>query len=102
MTSRIITCAKLKEERLAIDEESPEGRRALKTALLIGGPEMQRRVRDEISADAWVLWTDHMRMILNEYGLDPTSDEADSILREHMQAFFFGDEKQVPGYTPRE
>lgn len=102
MAARIITCAKLKQDLLAIDDETPEGRRALKTARLIGGPELERRIREEISADAWILWTDRMRMVMNEYGLDPTSAEANAVLGEHMAAFFFGDEKEVPGYTPQE
>ena len=101
MAARTITCAKLKDSRLGIDPDSPDGRRAIKTALLIGGPEMQRRVKEEISADAWGLWTDRMRMILNEYGLDPTTDEATEVLRRHMEAFFFGDEEEVPGYRPQ-
>lgn len=102
MAHRIIKCLKLKQELPGIDSDTPEGKRALKTALLIGGRDMERRVREGISADAWTLWTDRMRMIMNEYGLDPTSDEANAILREHMESFFFGQEREIPGYSPPE
>jgi Fe-S cluster biosynthesis and repair protein YggX len=95
-----VNCAKLGQELPAIDDQTPEGQRALKMALLLGGPEMQQRVRDNVSADAWSQWTDHMRMVINEYRLDPTSDEANPILAKHMEQFLFGDGKPVSGYTP--
>jgi Fe-S cluster biosynthesis and repair protein YggX len=45
------------------------------------------------------MWTDYMRMVMNEYRLDPTSDEANAILREHMEEFFFGQQRDIPGYV---
>ena len=56
--------------------------RRLKIALLLGGPELRDRVREHISAEAWGQWRGHMRMVINEYRLDPTSDEANG----HSQA----------------
>jgi len=41
-----------------------------------------------------------MLMVVNEYQLDPTSDEANKILKPHMEAFFFGEQTQIPGYVP--
>ncbi len=41
-----------------------------------------------------------MRMVINEYRLDPTTEESNAILREHMEAFLFGQAKTVPGYVP--
>lgn len=102
MAAKTVKCARLKQELSGIDSDSPEGDRALKMALLIGGPEMQQRIRDSVSAEAWEMWTDHMLMVVNEYRLDPTSDEANQILRPHMEAFFFGGQAQIPGYVPPE
>lgn len=102
MATRQVKCAKLKQELPGLDPDTPEGDRALKMALLIGGPEMQQRVRDHVSARAWEMWTDHMLMVINEYCLDPTSDEANKILRPHMEAFLFGEGQQIPGYVPPE
>jgi Fe-S cluster biosynthesis and repair protein YggX len=102
MSARIVLCAKLKQELPGIDEDTPEGDRALRMALLIGGPELRQRVHDSVSAQAWGMWTDHMLMVINEYQLDPTSDEANKILKPQMEAFFFGRQAQVPGYIPPE
>lgn len=100
MAARMVKCAKLGQELPGLDEDTPEGRTALKMALLIGGPEFQRRVRENISARAWEMWKDHMLMIVNEFRLDPTSDQANEILRPYMEAFFFGEQAEIPNYVP--
>jgi Fe-S cluster biosynthesis and repair protein YggX len=41
-------------------------------------------------------------MLLNEYRLDPTSDEANELLRQHMEDFFFGQQRAIPNYVPPE
>jgi len=100
MAARTVTCAKLRQKLPGLDPDTPEGDRALRLALLIGGPELRQRVLESVSARAWELWTQHMLMVVNEYHLDPTSDEANRVLRPHMEAFFFGQTQQVPGYVP--
>jgi len=100
MATRTVKCAKLKQKLPGLDPDTPEGDRALRMALLVGGPELRQRVRDSISARAWEMWTEHMLMVVNEYQLDPTSDEANKVLRPHMEAFLFGEAKQIPGYVP--
>ena len=100
MAAAMVQCAKFKQELPAIDPTTPEGDQALKIALLIGGREMQNRIRQNVSAKAWEMWRDHMRMIINEYRLDPTSDQANTVIRPHMEAFFFGDEKAIDNYVP--
>ena len=90
MTSRNVRCAKLGKELPGLDESTPEGRAALKMALLLGGSQMRQRVHDHVSAEAWKMWKDHMLMVVNEYGLDATSDESNAVLREHLEAFLFG------------
>ena len=100
MSQRTVPCAKLGRELPGLDESNPEGKRALKMAQLLGGPELRQRVRDHISAEAWNLWKDHMLMVVNEYRLDPTSDASNPVLREHLEAFLFGEGKQVPNYVP--
>lgn len=100
MTQKLVRCAKFGQEMPAIDPSSPEGNRWLKMVQLIAGPEMMARVRDSISADAMKRWNDHMVMVINEYRLDPTSDSANAILAQHMEAFFFGEDTQIPNYVP--
>jgi Fe-S cluster biosynthesis and repair protein YggX len=100
MAAKTVNCAKLKQDLPGLDPDTPEGDRALKMALLIGGPELRQRVQDSVSAKAWEMWIDHMLMVVNEYRLDPTSDEANKVLKPHMEAFFFSRQAQIPGYVP--
>ena len=97
MATKTVKCAKLNEDLPGIDADSEDGERALRMALLIGGQELQQRVRDQVSMRAWEMWTDHMLMVMNEYRLDPTSDEANDVLKPQMEAFFFGNAGNVPG-----
>lgn len=100
MEQRTVQCVKLGRELPGLDESTSEGRQALKMALLLGGRELQQRVRDQVSAQAWKLWTEHMVMVINEYRLDPASAEADAVLHEHMVAFLFGQARDIPNYVP--
>jgi Fe-S cluster biosynthesis and repair protein YggX len=93
-------CSKLKQELPAIDETSPAGDQALKMSLLLGGPDLRQRVHENVSAQAWEMWRDHMRMVINEYRLDPTADESNEILRAHLVDFLFGAQREVPNYVP--
>jgi len=100
MAERIVHCAKLKRDLPGLDENSAAGSAALKMVLLIGGPELQKKVREQISAEAWKMWTDYQVMVVNEYRLDPTSDRANEVLRKHMEEFLFGTEREIPNYVP--
>lgn len=104
MAEKTVMCAKLKEELPALDEATPTGQQALKMAKLFGGDALQQRVRDQVSLQAWQMWTEHMLMVMNEFRLDPTSDASNAILAEQMEKFFFGDadHSSVPGYMPPE
>ena len=100
MAARTVTCAKLGRELPALDEDTPQGRTALKMALLFGGPDLQRRIREQVSAEAWKLWAEYMLMVVNEYRLDPTSPDSNAVLAKQMEAFFFGESQTIPGYKP--
>lgn len=100
MASKLVQCAKLGQELPGIDPDTPDGARALKMVLLIAGPEMMARVRDGISAQAYEQWKGHMLMVMNEFRLDPQSDEANRVLAQQMEAFFFGQKAEIPNYVP--
>ena len=54
-----------------------------------------------MSQDAWELWEERMKMILNEYRLMPWQKEAQDLVAKHMEEFFFGESAALPpGYTP--
>ena len=59
------------------------------------------RIYNEISMDAWKMWVEHSKMIVNEYRLDLTSPEAHKTLKEQCEAFFFGEGAALPpDYVP--
>lgn len=98
--SKIVHCAKLDQDLPGLDESTPEGRNALKYAQLVGGRELAARIAAGVSMTAWKQWIEYQVMVINEYRLDPMQDESNTILREHMEAFFFGREQAIRNYVP--
>jgi Fe-S cluster biosynthesis and repair protein YggX len=62
--------------------------------------ELGQRVYDNVSKDAWKLWIEHSKMIMNEYRLNPLDPNSQKIMGEQMEQFFFGAGAQLPeGYV---
>ena len=62
-----------------------------------------QRIYEHISAEAWHLWEERMKMILNEYRLMPWQKEAQQLVATHMEEFFFGEGAALPpGYVPEQ
>lgn len=63
--------------------------------------ELGQRIYDSVSADAWKLWIEHSKKLVNEYRLDLTSKKAHEVLKEQCEQFLFGDGGQLPpDYVP--
>ncbi len=58
--------------------------------------ELGQRIYDSISADAWRMWLDHFKMILNEYRLAPGDPRTNEILYAQAEQFFFGEDARPP------
>ena len=87
---RTVTCAKFQKEMPGLDEVPWPG-------------ELGQRIYDNVSAEAWKLWEERMKMILNEYRLMPWQKEAQELVAKHMEDFFFGEGAALPpGYVPPE
>ena len=85
---RLVQCVKLGRELPGL-EEAPWP-----------GP-LGQRIYDNVSQEAWELWEERMKMILNEYRLMPWQKEAQDLVAKHMEEFFFGESASLPpGYTP--
>ncbi len=47
------------------------------------------------------MWIEHLKMVINEYRLNPATLEAQEIIIKHMEEFFFGEGgKLPPEYVP--
>jgi Fe-S cluster biosynthesis and repair protein YggX len=63
--------------------------------------ELGQRIFDNVSQEAWKLWLEHSKMLINEYRLDLMSPRAQQILKEQCDKFFFGEGAQLPpDYVP--
>jgi Fe-S cluster biosynthesis and repair protein YggX len=57
--------------------------------------ELGRRIQAQVSREAWDLWLEQSKMLINEYRLNLRTPEARKFLMEQCEAFFFG-----PGSAP--
>ena len=81
--SRTVKCAKLGHELPAIQYKPFSN-------------ELGERIFDSISQDAWSLWVEHSKMLVNEYRLDLTSEKAHELLLTQCEEFLFGDSESAP------
>lgn len=84
---RMVQCVKLGRELEGLSEspfDNPLG----------------QRIYDHVSKEAWSMWVEHMKMIMNEYRLNLGNREAQEFLLKQMEEYFFGEGLKVPpGYV---
>lgn len=81
--ARMVMCAKLGQELPALEAPPFPG-------------ELGQRIFDNISADAYQLWTQHATIMINHYGLHPADPDTRKLLRKEMDEFFFGENARMP------
>jgi Fe-S cluster biosynthesis and repair protein YggX len=87
-SGRMVRCVKFQKELPGLDEPPWPG-------------ELGQRIYENVSAEAWKMWEERMKMILNEYRLMPWQKEAQELVTKHMEDFFFGEGAALPpGYVP--
>jgi Fe-S cluster biosynthesis and repair protein YggX len=65
------------------------------------GP-LAQRIYENISKEAWKMWLEHAKMLINEYRLNMASSEAQTLLMTEMEKYFFGEGSQLPpDYVPQ-
>jgi Fe-S cluster biosynthesis and repair protein YggX len=63
--------------------------------------ELGQKIYDNISQEAWKMWLEHSKMIVNEYRIDLTSQKGQALLLEEAEKYFFGEGAQLPpDYKP--
>ena len=63
--------------------------------------ELGKRIYENVSKEAWKMWLEHSKMIMNEYRLNPLDPNSQKIMEEQMEQFFFGEGAKLPeGYVP--
>jgi Fe-S cluster biosynthesis and repair protein YggX len=65
------------------------------------GHPLGRRIYDNVSKEAWRLWVEHMKMLMNEYRLNLGTQQAQEFLIQQMENYFFGEGAALPAdYVP--
>jgi Fe-S cluster biosynthesis and repair protein YggX len=82
-TVRMVKCVKLGKELPGLDRIPWKG-------------DIGKRVYEHVSKDAWKMWVDHSKMLLNEFRLNPMDPNSQKIMEEQMEQFFFGDGSKPP------
>jgi Fe-S cluster biosynthesis and repair protein YggX len=88
MAQRMVKCVKFGKELPGLEEPPWSG-------------ELGQRIYDNVSEQAWDLWAEHLKMLMNEYRLNLATKEAQEIVAQQMEQFFFGEgAKLPPSYVP--
>lgn len=83
-------CVKFGREMEGLDEVPFEGH------------PLGQKIYENVSKDAWKMWVEHMKMIMNEYRLNLGTPEAQEFLLQQMDNYFFGPGAQLPeNYVPQ-
>jgi Fe-S cluster biosynthesis and repair protein YggX len=81
--ARIVKCAKLQRDLPAMPYKP-------------FNDALGERIYNEISMEAWKLWIEHSKMVVNEYRLDLTQADAHKQLKQQCEQFLFGDGAALP------
>jgi Fe-S cluster biosynthesis and repair protein YggX len=65
------------------------------------GHPLGQKIFDNVSKQAWKMWVERMKMIMNEYRLNLGTREAQEFLLQQMDDYFFGEGSALPpDYVP--
>lgn len=83
MAERMVQCVKMRQKLPGLDEVPFDS-------------DLGRRIYDNVSKVAWAQWTEHLKMVINEYRLNPATLQAQELIMKQMEAFFFGEGAAPP------
>jgi len=82
--ARKVFCVKFQREMEGLDEIPFEGH------------PLGQKIYDGVSKEAWKMWVEHMKMLMNEYRLNLGTSQAQEFLIEQMDKYFFGEGAALP------
>lgn len=81
--ARTVHCVKLGREAEGLDKPPIKG-------------ELGQRVFENVSKQAWTMWLEHSKMLINEFRLDLTSESGQKIWFTEMDKYFWGEGSATP------
>jgi Fe-S cluster biosynthesis and repair protein YggX len=86
--ARMVQCVKLGREAEGLEKQPIKG-------------DLGKRVFENVSRDAWKMWLEHSKMLINEYRIDLMSESGQRIWMTELEKYFFGEGAQLPAeYVP--
>ena len=86
--AHMVYCVKFKKEMPGLDEPPFDN-------------DLGQKVYDNVSQEAWRMWMEHCKMLLNEYRLNPARREDQEVIVKQLEMFFFGEGSAKPKeYVP--
>jgi Fe-S cluster biosynthesis and repair protein YggX len=82
--ARKVFCVKFQREMEGLDEVPFEGH------------PLGQKIFENVSKEAWKMWVEHMKMLMNEYRLNLGTAEAQEFLIKQMDEYFFGHGAALP------
>lgn len=82
--ARKVFCVKFQREMEGLDEIPFEGH------------SLGQKIYENVSKEAWKMWVEHMKMLMNEYRLNLGTSEAQEFLLTQMDNYFFGEGAALP------
>ena len=79
-----VFCVKFQKEMEGLDETPFDGH------------PLGQRIYDNVSKDAWKMWVEHLKMLMNEYRLNLGTQQGQEFVIQQMENYFFGDGAQLP------
>jgi Fe-S cluster biosynthesis and repair protein YggX len=87
---RIVKCVKFGRELPGLDE------------VPFDGHPLGQRIYENVSKEAWKMWVEHLKMLMNEYRLNLATPQAQEFVIKQMEQYFFGEGAQLPpDFKPR-
>ena len=86
--TRTVFCVKFQRELPGLDEPPFDN-------------ELGQRIYENVSREAWKMWMEHCKMILNEYRLNPANRQDQEFIAQQLEHYFFGEGAALPpDYVP--
>ena len=88
MSQRMVQCVKLQRKLPGLEEPPFDN-------------DLGQRIFENVSKDAWEMWVEQLKMIVNEYRLNLADRDTQKLVRQQMEKFFFEEASAPPpGYVP--
>lgn len=81
--ARMVQCIKLGKELEGFEKPPLKG-------------DVGQKVHEHVSKQAWQMWLEHSKILINEYRLDLTSEHGQKIWFTELENYFWGEGSTLP------